>query len=105
LSEHSNATLDALDELRGSLSEGATEAQIARWWSLVQQIESSIDSDPRASRSESEAVARIKATISDVFGSLNRNEKPNFHPAQIAVSGLRSDMGKRTIGLDGWPVG
>ena len=98
---HSDPTLMALEHLHATMNGGATAQERDSWWTLVLRIQSSIDSDPRASKADHEAIRRLREGVSEVYGALNRGHEPSYSAATRAVTGLQNMLEARTTGFDG----
>lgn len=83
LARHSDPTLLALEQLRATLNNGATEQERDRWWPVVLKIQSWIDGDPRASEADHDAIRRVREGVSEVYEALNRGHEPATRPRPI----------------------
>lgn len=98
---HSDPTLLALEQLHATMNGGATEQERDDWWNLVLRVQSSIDSDLRASKPDHDAMRRLREGVSEVYGALNRGYEPSYSAATRAITGLQNMLESRTTGFDG----
>lgn len=98
---HSDSTLLALERLHATMNGGATEQERDGWWNLVLRVQSSIDDDPRASKTDHDAMRRLREGVSEIYGALNRGHEPSYSAATRAITGLQNMLGARTTGFDG----
>lgn len=101
---YSDPTLLLLKRLHSVMRANASEAERDEWWSLVNRIESCIDDDARATKFERNAMRRVRDSVSEVYGSLNNGQRPDYSAVTRAITGLQILLETRTIGLDGWPL-
>jgi hypothetical protein len=101
LARHSDPTLLALEQLRATLRDDATEQDRDGWWPLVLKVQSWIDGDPRASKADHDAMRRLREGVSEVYGTLNRGHEPSYSAATRAITGLQNILEVRTTGFDG----
>ncbi|WP_411290231.1 hypothetical protein [Sphingorhabdus sp.] len=90
-----------VNELRDSLSENATDQDAAKWWTLVELMESSIARDIESNKSLKGNVRYLRSTVTDLIAARRDGLNPNYIAARVAVSALASKIAPRTA-LDGW---
>lgn len=97
---------DQLADLEHSLQPGSGEDDFARRWSIVETVEADLDNDPRTSPGERETFGQLASGVSGFIRDLREGvPSPGSHRARAAAVALRSSIGKRTTGPDGWPLG
>ncbi len=98
---HSDATLLALEQLQATMNDRATAEERDAWWILVLRIQSSVDSYPRASKADRDAMRRLRDGVTELYGSINRGHLPDYSAALRASCGLQYLLEKQTTGFDG----
>lgn len=98
-------TLEKLAKLRDAIEAATDERAAAETWTLVEQIESDLEGDPRLSNNERQSLQHLKSGVSDFIRAHREGLNPYAGTAQIAISALVSSLRKRTTGEDGWPLG
>ncbi len=93
-------TLELIGELRTAL--GARSGDAA--WQLVSLIDSSLETDPRATQDERTLVRRLKSSVSDLIAARRDGLNAEASVTTAIVTALESSIKRRTTGPDGWKL-